>query len=74
METKAERKGRFVQTAPVNRAEEFERTGGIMVYLSDADLRACGVDPDVTDYVGVRITESGGLSLYEARHAADDRA
>ena len=58
--------GRFVQTAPVNRTDGFEECDGIIVFFGDADLRACGINPDSTDFVGVRITSEGRVILYEA--------
>jgi hypothetical protein len=44
-----------------------------MIHLTDAELRACEIDPEKTDWVGVRVTPGGDLSLYEALHAADER-
>jgi len=61
--------GRFVQIAPVNRTPGYEETDGVLVFLADADLRACEIDPTSTDYVGVRITPNGRIRLYEATHA-----
>jgi len=64
--------GRFVEVARVNRSDGYEKTDGILVFFGDADLRAGGIDPDLTDFVGVRVADDGRVYLYEAAHA-DDR-
>jgi len=73
MESESDRAAQFVQTSRVNPSDGAGNTGGIMIHLTDAELRACEIDPGKTDWVGVRVTPGGDLSLYEALHAADEQ-